>query len=79
MLKLIIKINEDKKIETRDLISTGVNLEIKEIGRKASNSEIQVSSEIRKRINKNNFSVINLSKKQNEEAINELIEKLMFD
>ena len=80
MVKIIIKINEDKKIETEDLITTGVKMDVEINGKNSTVDERRVADELKSRINcDKNFSVINLSKQKDKKAIEELINKLMFD
>lgn len=80
MVKMCIEIKEDKKIKTEELITTGVKMDVKILGVNSTEAERQVADELKNRINcDKNFSVINLSKKNDKKAIEELINKLMFD
>lgn len=80
MVKMCIEIKEDKKIETEDLITTGVKMDVKILRVNSTEGERKVADELKTRINcDKNFSVINLSKQKDKNAIEELINKLMFD
>lgn len=78
MVKIIIDINEDKKIETDEIIANKVNVHIEEIGVHATEKEMEVLKEFRKRLQVDNkHQVINKSKKDKEKTIEELLKNIL--
>lgn len=77
MVKIIIEIKEDKQIETEDLDCTKVDVDVAEIGKHATDKEMEVLKEYRKRLQiENKLQFINKSKKDKEKALEELINNL---
>lgn len=77
MVKIIIEIKEDKQIEREDLEFTKVDVDVAEIGTHATDKEMEVLKEYRKRLQiENKFQFINKSKKDKEKALEELINNL---
>ena len=77
MVKIIIEINEDKQIETEDLDCTKIDVDVAEIGKHATDKEMEVLKEYRKRLQlENKLQFINKSKKDKEKVLEELINNL---
>lgn len=75
MIKLILKINEENKKCYEEIIATKVDVQVEEIGIKATKSEKETSKILRERIGlKDNIQFINKSERK--EKVNELLREL---
>lgn len=79
MIKLIVEIKEDKKEESENLIITGVEVHVIEIGKKASDSERYCSKLLKKRMHigeGEREEIINVNSKTKEEILEQLLKSL---
>lgn len=75
MVKLEITIKEKRKIETESLVSTGLDLEIKEIGINSTIAEKEGSNYLKEKLEvENKLQFINKSRNK---EIEEIIKKLI--
>lgn len=77
MVRLILKIEEEKVIELEDIIASEIKVTLEEVRIKATKNEEKVSKRFKELINyENQNQYINTSSKSNKEIIDELLDHL---
>lgn len=79
MIKLIVKIREDKKEESKNLSITGVEVNVTEISKNVRDSERYCSKLLKKRMHigeGERKEIINVSSKTKDEIIENLLKSL---
>lgn len=77
MVKLILSINEKRRVNLKDVSAIGTDISIQEIGKNATKGEIKVSDILKERLKINEkLQFESKSKKSKDELKEELIELL---
>ena len=77
MIKLIVEIREDKKVESENLSITDVEVHVSEIGKKATEGERYTSALLKERMHiDKKEEIINKSCKSKKEIIENLLKSL---
>ena len=76
MIKLEITIKEIDKLDYKEIMTIGTKISIKEIGRKATNSEKEVSNILKKRLKVNEKIQFESENEKIKKAIEEILKSL---